>query len=81
MNEKRLLTELKNPFIVNMSYSIQDRENLYLVMDYLPGGDLRHHIARKRRFSEEESKFIVCCILLGLTYLHEHNIIHRDIKP
>ena len=67
--------------MVNMVQSFQDRETLYLVMDYLPGGDLRHHIAKRRRFTEEEAKFIIACIFLGLEYLHNKNIIHRDIKP
>lgn len=53
MNEKKLLASLKNNFMVNMVQSFQDRETLYLVMDYLPGGDLRHHIAKRRRFTEE----------------------------
>ena len=53
INERQILAQLKNPFIVNMYYAFQDRENLYLVMDYLSGGDLRYHICRHRRFSEE----------------------------
>lgn len=81
MNEKRLLGSLKNDFLVNMIQAFQDRETLYLVMDYLPGGDLRHHISRKKRFSESEAKFIIACVFLGLDYLHNKNIIHRDIKP
>ena len=64
-----------------MVQSFQDRETLYLVMDYLPGGDLRHHIGKCKKFTEEEAKFIIACILLGLEYLHKKNIIHRDIKP
>lgn len=51
MGEKKLLASLKNNFLVNMVQSFQDRDTLYLVMDYLPGGDLRHHIAKKRRFT------------------------------
>ncbi len=56
MNERKILTMLKNPFIVNMYYAFQDRENLYLVMDLLAGGDLRYHICKHRRFSEEQTR-------------------------
>ena len=55
MNERQILTQLNNPFIVNMYYAFQDRENLYLVMDYLSGGDLRYHICKNRRFTEEQT--------------------------
>jgi serine/threonine protein kinase len=41
-------------------------------MDYLPGSDLRYHISRKKRFTEEEAKFIIASIFLGLKYLHEN---------
>lgn len=81
MNERHLLSELKHPFLVNMLYAFQDRENLFLVMDLMTGGDLRFHIGRQRRFSEEQTKFFVCCIIVGLEYLHMNGILHRDIKP
>ena len=53
MNERQILTQLHSPFLVNMYQAFQDRENLYLVMDMLSGGDLRYHICKHRRFSEE----------------------------
>lgn len=81
MNERRLLAMIRHPFIVNMQYAYQDREKLYLVMDLMPGGDLRYHIGKQRRFTEAQTKFFISCILCSLEYLHENAIIHRDIKP
>ena len=81
MNERKLLPTLKHPFLVNIIFGFQDRENLYLVMDLLTGGDLRYHISRKRRFTEHETRFFVACILSGLEYLHMNGVLHRDIKP
>lgn len=59
INERQILTQLHNPFIVNMYYAFQDRENLYLVMDYLSGGDLRYHICKHRRFTEEQTSKLI----------------------
>lgn len=53
MNELKLLSMISSKFIVNAHYAFQDSENLYLVMDLLLGGDLRYHLARQRRFSQE----------------------------
>ncbi|CAD8178715.1 unnamed protein product [Paramecium octaurelia] len=81
LNEKYLLEHLHHPFLVNMWYAFQDRENLFLIIDLLTGGDLRFHLGKMRRFSEAQTKFFVACILLALTYLHQNGIIHRDLKP
>jgi serum/glucocorticoid-regulated kinase 2 len=81
LNEQKLLSVLRHPFIVNMKFAFQDRENLFLVMDLMKGGDLRYHLNNRERFNEEESKFFTACIVTGLEYLHVNNIIHRDIKP
>ena len=80
-SERDLLAKLNHPFIINMHYSFQDSDNLYLVMDLLTGGDLRYHICKKRYFTEDQTKFFISCILLGLEYCHYYHIIHRDIKP
>lgn len=72
MNERLLLSNLSSPFIVNMHYAFQDRDTLYLVLDLLEGGDLRHHISTKK-FTEIQSssqyviiEFFISCIVLGL---------------
>ena len=79
--EREILSKLNNPFIINMYYAFQDSDNLYLVMDYLKGGDLRFHLTRHIHFSEEQSRFFICNVLISLEYIHSQDIIHRDIKP
>lgn len=81
LNERTLLNGLIHNFIVNMKWAFQDRDNLYLVMDLLTGGDLRFHICLYRKFTEEMTKFFTACIIQGLECLHEKSILHRDIKP
>ena len=80
-NERNFLSKIFHPFIINMHYAFQDGNNLYLVMDYLTGGDLRYHLCLYNEFNETESKFFAACILLALEYIHDNNIIHRDLKP
>ena len=81
MSEKNILTNLHYNLISNLNFSFQDKEYLYLVLDYLPGGDLRYYINRKIIFNESQIKFMISNILLSLKYIHSNNILHRDIKP
>ena len=64
-----------------MYYAFQTEDTLYIIMDYLSGGDLRYMICHRNYFTEEEIKFISACITLNLIYIHGNNIIHRDLKP
>ncbi len=80
-SELNFLSKLNHPFLVNLHYAFQDKDNLYLTMDFLSGGDLRYHISRYRKFSEEQTRFFISCLLYTLSYIHKNNIIHRDIKP
>ncbi|CAK56174.1 unnamed protein product (macronuclear) [Paramecium tetraurelia] len=81
MNERILLQKLNHPFLVNMRGAFQTLTHLYIVLDYMEGGDLRYHLCKQGKFSEEQTKFFVICILMALQYLHKNLVLHRDIKP
>lgn len=79
--ERNLLAEVDNRFIVKLHYSFQDSEYLYLIMEYLPGGDMMTLLMRKDTLSEEEARFYIAESILAIESIHKHNYIHRDIKP
>ena len=82
LDERLLLSQLRHPLLVNMEYAFQDHEQVYLVCDLMPGGDLRYHIGNLQyRYSHDETKFLIACLVSALQYVHSKNVIHRDVKP
>lgn len=79
--EREILTCAKIPWIVNLRYSFQDENFLYLVMDFLPGGDLMSLLMNKNILSENESRFYIAELILAVESVHKLNCIHRDLKP
>uniref|UniRef100_A0A1J3CRJ2 non-specific serine/threonine protein kinase n=2 Tax=Noccaea caerulescens TaxID=107243 RepID=A0A1J3CRJ2_NOCCA len=79
--ERNLLAEVDSNCIVKLYCSFQDDEYLYLIMEYLPGGDMMTLLMRKDTLTEDEARFYIGETVLAIESIHKHNYIHRDIKP
>jgi len=79
--ERAILKDIHYNFISNLYFSFQDKDFLYLIIDYYPGGDLRFYLEQNIQFNEKQIKFFVANIVLSFRYLRLNNILHRDIKP
>lgn len=79
--ERNLLAEVDSNYIVKLYCSFQDDEYLYLIMEYLPGGDMMTLLMRKDTLTEDEARFYIAETILAIESIHKHNYIHRDIKP
>ena len=71
----------KSDFCCNIHESLQDPQNLYMVLDFLPGGELFKLIRKQVFMSEEDARFYLAEIILAIDTLHTMGIIYRDLKP
>ncbi|CAH1430376.1 unnamed protein product [Lactuca virosa] len=79
--ERDILISVRNPFVVRFFYSFTCKENLYLVMEFLNGGDLFSLLRTLGCLEEDMARVYIAELVLALEYLHSLNIIHRDLKP
>ncbi|PKU69987.1 probable serine/threonine protein kinase IREH1 isoform X1 [Dendrobium catenatum] len=79
--ERDILISVRNPFVVRFFYSFTSRENLYLVMEYLNGGDLYSLLRNLGCLNEEVARIYIAEVVLALEYLHSLRVVHRDLKP
>ncbi|ODV96256.1 hypothetical protein PACTADRAFT_41656 [Pachysolen tannophilus NRRL Y-2460] len=80
-DERRMLKLVEHPFLIRMWGTFQDSKNLFMVMDYIEGGELFSLLRKSQRFPNPVAKFYAAEVTLALEYLHSHNIIYRDLKP
>ena len=80
-NEQLFMSKVKSPWIVELKASFQEDDFLYLVMEFLPGGDFMNLLIEKDKLTEEEAKFYTAELILAVESIHKLDCIHRDIKP
>ncbi|KAI8615490.1 kinase-like domain-containing protein, partial [Chytriomyces sp. MP71] len=80
-SERMILGQLDSPYVVKLYFSFQTKDNLYLVMEYLNGGDCAALVKAVGQLDEKWAKQYISEVVLGLEFLHSKGIIHRDLKP
>lgn len=81
ITERNILTQMIHPFLVSAHYSFQNEVKVFLVLDYIPGGELFGRLKIEDKFSESRAKLYSAEILLGIGHLHSLGFIYRDLKP
>ena len=81
LNERKILSSIDFPFVVKLFYSFKDTSNLYMVLEYVSGGEMFTHLRKTGRYTEDTAKFYASQIVLTFEYLHYLNIVYRDLKP
>ncbi|VDM18222.1 unnamed protein product, partial [Wuchereria bancrofti] len=79
--ERDILAEADSNWIVKLYYSFQDEQSLYLIMEYVPGGDMMQLLINKGLFEEKLARFYIAELTCAIEYVHGLGFIHRDIKP
>uniref|UniRef100_A0A1B6EJE7 Ribosomal protein S6 kinase n=2 Tax=Cuerna arida TaxID=1464854 RepID=A0A1B6EJE7_9HEMI len=79
--ERNILVDVRHPFIVRLHYAFQTEGKLYLILDFLRGGDLFTRLSKEVMFTEEDVKFYLAELALAVDHIHSLGIIYRDLKP
>merc|ERR1719262_695964 len=81
MSERELLGKIEHPFTVKLEMTFQDNAHLYMLMEFVNGGELFNLIRRKKRLGNDTGKFYAAEIILAFGHLHSMDIVYRDLKP
>lgn len=76
LNERNIMHSLDFPFLTKLAYSFKDNANLYLVLEFVNGGELFTYIRRKKRLKESQARFYIAQVILAIEYMHNLDILH-----
>ena len=79
--ERDLMVKINCPFIVNIKFAFQDNAKLYIITEFMQGGEMFFHLHKEKRFSNEKTRFYVIEIILAIEFLHKNKMLYRDLKP
>jgi serine/threonine protein kinase len=79
--ERDLMVKINCPFIVNIKFAFQDEYKLYIITEFMQGGEMFFHLHKEKKFSNEKTRFYVVEIILAIEFLHKNNMLYRDLKP
>ena len=79
--ERDLMVKIHCPFIVGIKFAFQDKEKLYIITEFMQGGEIFYHLHKERKFNTEKTKFYISEIVLALEFLHNKHMLYRDLKP
>ena len=81
INERRALAAVESKFIVNLKYSFQTKDDIFLILEMMTGGDLGYHLGKHGHFTKDQCLYFAARIMLGLQALHDKGYVFRDLKP
>ena len=79
--ERDLMVRINCPFIVNIKFAFQDQVKLYIITEFMQGGEMFFHLHKEKRFSNEKTRFYIIEIILAIEFLHKNKMLYRDLKP
>ena len=81
ITEREILEKINHPFIIKLKYAFQTKNNLYMLTDFMIGGEIYYLLQKKGNFTGKQTKFYICELVLAIGFLHKNQIIYRDLKP
>ena len=79
--ERKIMEKIDYPFISKLYYAFQTKKSLFMITEFMAGGEMFHHLHECGHFDENRTRFYIAELVLAIDHLHKNNILYRDLKP